>query len=173
MPLPFPTPQTALQYSQADFANLQRRSAEELAKGRDFAIQRFASDLLSTIDILSLALKHVPSPIPSSNPELKTLADGVTMTQTELLKTLKKHGVVQFDPTGEKFDPNLHEALYQAPIAGKEPGTVCETTTLGYMIKERTLRAAQVGVVSRLYPSRSRSARTPCLTTLSLHFPGP
>ena len=154
--------QTALQYSSADFQNLQRRSAEELAKGRDFAIQRFASDLLSTIDILTLALKHVPAPIPSSNPELKTLADGVTMTQTELLKTLKKHGVVQFDPTGEKFDPNLHEALYQAPIPGKEVGTVCETTTLGYMLKDRTLRAAQVGVVSHIPPSSSRRDSRRC-----------
>ncbi|KAL7414357.1 GrpE-domain-containing protein [Mrakia frigida] len=139
---------TALQYSAADFQNLQRRSALELTKSHEFAIQRFAGDLLSTIDILSLALKHVPNPVPSSNPELKTLFDGVTMTQTELLKTLKKHGVVQFDPTGEKFDPNLHEALYQAPIPGKEPGTVSECTQLGYMLRDRTLRAAQVGVVT-------------------------
>lgn len=70
------------------------------------------------------------------------------MTKAELLKTLARHGVKQFDPTGEKFDPNLHEALYQAPIPDKEPGTVFETSTLGYTLNDRTLRAAQVGVVS-------------------------
>lgn len=69
------------------------------------------------------------------------------MTRQELLKTLAKHGVTQFDPTGEKFDPNKHEALFQAPVEGKEPGTVLECQKMGYMIKSRTLRPAQVGVV--------------------------
>ncbi len=69
------------------------------------------------------------------------------MTKSELLKVLERHGVKQFDPTGEKFDPNLHEALYMAPIPGKEAGTVAECSKLGYMMKGRTLRPAQVGVV--------------------------
>jgi molecular chaperone GrpE len=139
--------QNQLTYGKADFINLQRRSEEEKAATRDFAIQRFASDLLSTIDILTTALKYVKQPIAADNAELKSLYDGVEMTKHELLKTLAKHGVTQFDPTGEKFDPNLHEAMFQAPVPGKEPGTVLETQKLGYMLKSRTLRAAQVGVV--------------------------
>ncbi|CDZ96848.1 Molecular chaperone of the GrpE family [Phaffia rhodozyma] len=138
---------TALQYSQADFQNLQRRSSIEQDKARDYAISKFASDLLSTIDILTLALKHVTQPVPAENTELSSLFDGVKMTQAELLKVLKKHGVEQFDPTGEKFDPNLHEALFQAPIPGKTPGTVFDVSSLGYTLKGRVIRAAQVGVV--------------------------
>jgi molecular chaperone GrpE len=69
------------------------------------------------------------------------------MTRTELLKTLKKYGVESFDALGQKFDPNLHTALFQAPITGKEPGTVFDVQKAGYMIKDRVLRSAHVGVV--------------------------
>ena len=68
------------------------------------------------------------------------------MTQRLLLQTLFKYHVKPFDPTGDRFDPNFHEALYQAPIPGKEPGTVIDCQKVGYKIKDRVLRAAQVGV---------------------------
>ena len=140
-------PQSQLTYGKADFINLQRRTEQEKASTKDFAIQGFASDLLATVDILTTALKHVNQPIPQENKDLVALFSGVEMTKQELLKTLAKHGVTQFDPVGEKFDPNKHEALFQAPIPGKEPGTVHETQKTGFMIKTRTLRPAQVGVV--------------------------
>ncbi len=155
--------QTRLRYLQADFLNLQRNSAREKEQARDFAISRFARDLLETVDVLSLALKSIPKSVltpppepsdaPSSSVEktvethLRDLHEGVEATQRLLLHTLFKHHVKPYDPTGEKFDPNLHEALYQAPIPGKEPGTVLECQKVGYMIKDRVLRAAQVGVV--------------------------
>lgn len=157
---------------QADFLNLQRNAAREKEQTRDFAITRFASDLLETADVLSLALNSIPrsaaaslnsttSPPTSSDtssslaesPPTKThqeylqeLYSGVELTQRQLLQTLFKYHVKPFDPTGERFDPNLHEALYQAPIPGKEPGTVIDCQKIGYMIKDRVLRAAQVGV---------------------------
>lgn len=99
------------------------------------------------MDILTTALKYVPQPIAPDNKALGSLFSGVEMTKQELLKTFAKHGITQFDPTGEKFDPNRHEALFQAPIPGKEPGTVLECQKTGFMIKSRTLRPAQVGVV--------------------------
>jgi len=158
-----------LRYLQADFLNLQRNAAREKEQQRDFAITRFAGDLLETVDVLALALKSVPpaalhsessssdapsSPDVPSPPSTKTaqeylteLHQGVEMTQRLLLSTLFKYHVKSFDPTGEKFDPNRHEALYQAPIPGKEPGTVLECQKTGYLIKDRLLRAAQVGVV--------------------------
>lgn len=139
--------QSRLQYSVSDFQNLQRRSAEEFAQASEKGIKKFAGDLLSTIDILTLALKHVPQPIPADNVALKALFDGVEMTQVELLKTLKKHGVEPINPVGEKFDPHFHEALYMAPVPGKEPGTVLEVQQVGYTLKGKSLRAAQVGVV--------------------------
>jgi len=155
-----------LRYLQADFLNLQRNAAREKEQTRDFAISRFASDLLETADVLSLALKSVPesalsssrspssesspsdsSPAPKS-PEayLNELHTGVEITHRLLLQTLFKYNVKPFDPTGDKFDPNKHEALYQVPLPGKEPGTIIDCQKSGYMIKDRVLRAAQVGV---------------------------
>ncbi|KAI0682447.1 GrpE-domain-containing protein [Cytidiella melzeri] len=156
-----------LRYLQADFLNLQRNSAREKEQTRDFAITKFAGDLLETVDVLALALKSVPAsalkPPPSSEPSsssssstlteksaeahLYDLHHGVEITHRLLLQTLFKYHVKPFDPTGEKFDPNRHEALYQAPIPGKEPGSVLECQKTGYTIKDRILRAAQVGVV--------------------------
>ncbi|KAG1831759.1 GrpE-domain-containing protein [Suillus variegatus] len=154
-----------LQYLQADFLNLQRNAAREKEQQRDFAITRFAGDLLETVDVLALALKSVPedafaqvdSPSPDSSDSssnsksvqtyLKELHQGVDMTHRLLLSTLFKYHVKPFDPTGDMFDPNQHEAMYQAPIPGKEPGTILECQKTGYMIKDRLLRAAQVGVV--------------------------
>ncbi|KIJ17409.1 hypothetical protein PAXINDRAFT_112379 [Paxillus involutus ATCC 200175] len=164
-----------LRYLQADFLNLQRNAAREKEQQRDFAISRFAGDLLETVDVLALALKSVPqsalhpeaspsealsSPEPvsetsspatpppkSAQAYLTDLHQGVEMTHRLLLSTLFKHHVKSFDPTGDKFDPNRHEALYQVPIPGKEPGTVLECQKVGYTIKDRLLRAAQVGVV--------------------------
>jgi molecular chaperone GrpE len=157
---------------QADFLNLQRNAAREKEQTRDFAITRFASDLLETADVLSMALKSIPqsvvappnsatsstessdsAPSPTGLPATKThqeylqdLYSGVELTQRQLLQTLFKYHVKPFDPTGERFDPNLHEALYQAPIPNKEPGTVIDCQKIGYMIKDRVLRAPQVGV---------------------------
>ncbi|THG99657.1 hypothetical protein EW026_g2750 [Hermanssonia centrifuga] len=156
-----------LRYLQADFLNLQRNSAREKEQTRDFAITKFAGDLLETVDVLAIALKSVPQPMlkpassespssssqssaPSEKPAeayLTELHTGVEMTHRLLLQTLFKYHVKPFDPTGEKFDPNRHEALYQAPVPGKEPGTVLECQKIGYTIKDRILRAAQVGVV--------------------------
>jgi len=149
-----------LRYLQADFLNLQRNAAREKEQTRDFAITRFAGDLLETVDVLSLALKSVPksaitSPTemdtPSQEPKspsayLRELHHGVEMTQRLLLQTLFKYHVKPFDPTGDEFDPNMHEALYQAPVPDTEPGTVIDCQKTGYTIKDRVLRAAKVGV---------------------------
>ncbi|KAF9227926.1 GrpE-domain-containing protein [Gyrodon lividus] len=160
-----------LRYLQADFLNLQRNAAREKEQQRDFAITRFAGDLLETVDVLALALKSIPQsalhpetsseasepvsdtsspatpPKKSAQAYLRELHQGVEMTHRLLLSTLFKYHVKSFDPTGENFDPNRHEALYQVPVLGKEPGTVLECQKVGYMIKDRLLRAAQVGVV--------------------------
>jgi len=77
---------------------------------------------------------------------LQELHQGVEITQRQLLQTLFKYHVKPFDPTGDAFDPNHHEALYQAPVPGKTPGTVIDCQKIGYKIKDRVLRAAQVGV---------------------------
>ncbi|KAG0064717.1 Mitochondrial matrix cochaperone [Linnemannia elongata] len=134
----------------ADMENLRQRTAKEVANTKDYAIQKFAKDLLDTADILNMAIKNVPEDQiaeSSDNTHLKSLHTGVAMTRDELLKTFKRYGVESFDPMNEKFDPNLHQANFQVPMPGKEPGTVFDVQKIGFMIKGRVLRPAQVGVV--------------------------
>jgi molecular chaperone GrpE len=104
------------------------------------------------VDVLGLALKSVPSDVrsdPSTNPRLLELYQGVEITERQLLQTLAKHGVKPYDPLGEKFDPNRHDAMYSVPAPeGREPGQVIDVQKLGYTIKDRTLRAPQVGVAA-------------------------
>ncbi|KDQ10595.1 hypothetical protein BOTBODRAFT_57983 [Botryobasidium botryosum FD-172 SS1] len=141
-----------LRYAQADFINLQKMSAREKDQAREFAISKFAKDLLTTVDVLRMALKSVPEAARSdadANPRLVELYTGVDMTLRELTQTLERHGVTQNDPLGEKFDPNVHEALYSVPAPpGKEPGTVIDVQKIGYSLKGRTIRAAQVGIAA-------------------------
>ena len=84
----------------------------------------------------------------SAQEYLNQLYTGVEMTHRLLLQTLFKYNVKPFDPTGDIFDPNRHEALYQVPMPGKAAGTIIDCQKVGYTIKDRTLRAAQVGVAS-------------------------
>lgn len=85
----------------------------------------------------------------ADNSDLVTLHDGLKMTDTILMSTLKKHGLERFDPSteGEKFDPNVHEAVFQTPQPGKEDGTCFHTQQKGFLLNGRVLRAAKVGVV--------------------------
>jgi len=151
----------ALLYSRADLQNLMRRAAEDKANASDYAITKLARDLTASLDILQIALQSVPDSLRKASESapagsldeqdprrvLVDLYSGLELTERSLLDMLKSHGVTEFDPTGEKFDPALHEALYQAPVPGKTPGTVLECQKRGYKIKNRVLRAAQVGVV--------------------------
>lgn len=151
--------QDKLLYSKADLQNAQRRAQDEKAQASEYAITKLARDLTSSLDILHLALRSVPEPmralpegkeVESSEDPRKALSElysGVELTSKSILDMLKTHGVTAFDPTGEKFNPNEHEAMYQAPVPGKEAGTVLDCSKIGFKIKGRILRAAQVGVV--------------------------
>ncbi len=136
----------------ADFQNLQQRSEREKAQTKEYAITRFAKDLLETLDVLSLALKSVPPDVrynSEGNPRLVELYKGVELTEKQLLHTLAQHGVKPYDPSGEPFNANSHEALYTAPAPeGKAPGVVIDVQKIGYTIGNRTLRAPQVGVAA-------------------------
>jgi len=143
--------------SVADFRNLQDRTARDITAARNFAIQRFAADLIESIDNLDRALTAVPSEalnpddpdVGEANKDLVNLYTGLKMTEEILLGTLKKHGLERFDPseTGGKFDPRLHDATFQTKVEGKEDGDVFHTQSKGYTLNGRVLRAAKVGVV--------------------------
>ncbi|KAK9722476.1 GrpE, mitochondrial [Basidiobolus ranarum] len=131
----------------AEMENVRNRTRKEIEQASQYAITKFAKDLLNTVDILNMALKAVPETAREGNTHLQNLYTGVTMTETELVKALNRHGVVQDNPAGQKFDPNVHQALYQVPMPDKEPGTIISVEKIGYLLRGRVLRAAQVGVV--------------------------
>lgn len=148
--------QDQLLYMRADMQNLQRRAADEKTSAGNYAITKLAKDLTSSVDVLDLALRSVPEEFRELNKDgkaegvsrvLADLYDGVSLTRKSVLDMLRSHGIESFNPVGEPFDPKLHEALFQAPVPGKEPGTVLDCSKTGYMIKGRLLRAAEVGVV--------------------------
>ncbi|OAX82816.1 hypothetical protein ACJ72_02835 [Emergomyces africanus] len=144
--------------SVADFRNLQERTRREVEAARNFAIQRFATDLLDSIDNLDRALAAVPAEKISGaaekeNKDLAELVSGLRMTERVLFNTLNKHGLARFDPSElvdgkpQKFDPKLHEATFMVAAEGKEDGDVLHAQTKGFTLNGRTLRAAKVGVV--------------------------
>lgn len=145
--------------SVAEFRNLQERTVRDIKTARDFAIQKFAKDLVDSVDNFDRALSNVPAEkISPQNQELQenehikdlvNLYEGLKMTEGILMSTLKKHGLERFDPSenGEKFDPNEHEATFMTPVAGKEDNTCFHTQSKGFKLNGRVLRAAKVGVV--------------------------
>ncbi|OOQ90224.1 GrpE protein like protein, mitochondrial [Penicillium brasilianum] len=144
--------------SVADFRNLQERTKRDMDAARNFAIQRFAKDLLESIDNFDRALLAVPAEKLSAertddNKELLDLVDGLKMTERTLMNTLQKHGLERFDPSEQvegkpqKFDPNLHEATFMAPFPNMEDGDVMHTQSKGFRLNGRVVRAAKVGVV--------------------------
>ncbi|XP_056664269.1 grpE protein homolog 1, mitochondrial-like [Monodelphis domestica] len=132
----------------ADTENLRQWSQKLVEEAKLYGIQGFCKDLLEVADILEKATESVPKDeIKEENPHLKNLYEGLVMTEVQIQKVFKKHGLLKLNPLGDKFDPYEHEALFHTPIEGKEPGTVALVNKVGYKLHGRTLRPALVGVV--------------------------
>jgi molecular chaperone GrpE len=131
----------------AEMENLRKRTAREVADARAYGITGFARDILDLADNLQRALDAVPAETRElADPMLKTLIEGVELTERSLLNALEKNGVKKFDPSGEKFNPNFHQAMYEVPDASVPAGTVVQVVQAGYMIGDRVLRPALVAV---------------------------
>lgn len=131
----------------AEMENLRRRTEREIADAKAYAVTSFARDMLGSSDNLRRALESLPTEsIDTADSAVKALHEGVELTERELLKTLERHGVRRIDPQGEKFDPNLHQAMFEAPDAAIAKGLVSKVVQVGYKIGERVLRPALVGV---------------------------
>lgn len=131
----------------ADAENTRKRAEREKEETRQFAIARFARDLLSVSDNLNRALAACPSEAREGADEsLRSVIDGIEATERELQSVLSRHGVKAIDAEGAKFDPNLHQAIAEVPAEGAPKGTVVTVVQGGYMIGERLLRAAMVTV---------------------------
>ena len=131
----------------AEMENLRKRTAREVADARMYGITGFARDVLDIADNLQRALDALPAEArANADPGLAALIDGVELTERSLLNTLEKNGVKKFDPAGQKFDPNFQQAMYEVPDPSVPSGTVVQVMQAGYMIGERVLRPALVGV---------------------------
>src|SRR5919202_1435741 len=131
----------------AEMENLRRRTEREVKDASQYAIAGFARDMLTVGDNLRRAIEALgPAARESADPSLRTLLDGVEMTEREMLKTLEKHGVRRLSPQGERFDPNLHQAMFEAPDPSVPSGTVVQVMRDGFVIGDRVLRTALVGV---------------------------
>jgi molecular chaperone GrpE len=131
----------------AEMENLRKRTEREVFDARLYGIAGFARDVLAVADNMHRALDAIgPELRESDDAKVKALIEGVELTERELLKTLEKNGVKKFSPQGEKFDPNLHQAMYEVPTSDLPPGLVANVIQAGYMIGERVLRPAMVAV---------------------------
>ncbi|MBB5073791.1 molecular chaperone GrpE [Bartonella callosciuri] len=130
----------------ADMENLRRRTARDVADAKAYSIANFARDMLSVSDNLNRALEAIPEGAKENDTGLKTLAEGVEMTERAMMAALERHGVQKIHPEGQKFDPHFHQAMFEIPNSDVPDNTVQQVVQAGYIIGERVLRPAIVGV---------------------------
>jgi len=132
-------------YVQAEMQNLRRRTEREMADAKAYATTSFARDLLSVADNLARALAAIPADL-RADEKLKPLLTGIEMTGKELETVFQRNGITRIEAVGQPLDPNKHQAIMEMESADAEPGTVIHEMQSGWMIKDRLLRPAMVGV---------------------------
>jgi molecular chaperone GrpE len=129
----------------ADTENLRRRAEREKEDTSKYAVATLARDILSVADNLRRALESLPAEL-APNDAVRNLLTGVEATERDLLAIFERRGIKRIDPVGERFDPNFHQAMFEVSNSGQEPGTVVQVLQPGYVIFDRLLRPAMVGV---------------------------
>jgi molecular chaperone GrpE len=143
----------------AEMENLRRRTEREVNDARLYGVAGFARDVLAVADNMHRALETIgPELREQADAKIKALIEGVELTERELLKVLEKHGVKKFSPQGEKFDPNVHQAMYEVQDPNVPPGHVAQVIQAGYMLGDRVLRPAMVGIVKAAPKSQPATA---------------
>ena len=135
-------------YAQAEVQNVRRRMEKEAVDARSYAATNFARDILSVSDNLTRALEAIPAEL-RDDEKMKPLVTGLEATGRELESVFGKHGITRIAAMGMPLDPNQHQAMVEIPNADAAPGTVIAEMQAGYMIKDRLLRPAMVGVAKK------------------------
>lgn len=130
----------------AETENVRRRTEREKEQTRLYAAGNLAKDLLNAVDNLRRALDAAPADREALDDTVRNLIVGVELTEREVLNAFEKAGIKKLEPLGERFDPNLHQAMFEVENSGKPAGTVVQLLAPGYVIHDRLLRAAMVGV---------------------------
>ena len=135
-------------YAKAEVQNVRRRMEKDVADARAYAATGFARDVLTVSDNLTRAIEAIPADL-HDDPRLKALVTGIEATQRELEKVFALHGISRIAAVGLPLDPNQHQAMLEVPTAEAEPGTVVQEMQSGWMIRDRLLRPAMVGVAKK------------------------
>ena len=130
----------------ADTENLRRRSQKDREDTLKYSSANFARDMLSVADNLRRAIESIPEEGDPDGQALVGFIEGISLTEKELLSTLERHGIQKVEPIGEKFDPQFHEAMFEVPTSDAAAGTVVQVVETGYVIHDRLLRPAKVGI---------------------------
>jgi molecular chaperone GrpE len=131
----------------AETENTRRRAERDRLEASQYAMTRFARDMLTIADSFGRALAACPPKLlAAADPQLRAVIEGVDATERQLLSTLERYGVRPIDTSDGKFDPNLHQAIAEVPAAGKPKGTIVDVVQAGFMIGDRLLRPAMVTI---------------------------
>ena len=134
----------------AEAENTRRRAEREKQDASQYAISRFARDMLQVADNFARAIAACPAEVrEAAPPQLKAVIEGVEVTDRQLIATLEQHGIKQINTINAKFDPNLHQAIAEVPGNGKPAGTIVDVVQVGYVIGDRLLRPAMVTVARK------------------------
>lgn len=130
----------------AETENVRRRAQREIEDAGKYAVTKFARDLLSVADNLGRALQALPAERDTLDAATQNVIAGIEATERELQAVLERNGIKRIEPMGEPFNPEFHQAVMEVPTAEHPPGTVAMLLAPGYLLKERLLRPAMVGV---------------------------
>jgi len=145
----------------AEAENIRRRAEKEKIDASQYAVTKFARDMLGIADNFARALAAVPAEIRAlADPQVKAVLDGVEATDRQLLQTLERYGVKAVDTSDGKFDPNLHQAIAEVPGNGKPPGSIVDVVQSGFTIGDRLLRPAMVTVAKKDVPAQPAGVDT-------------
>jgi molecular chaperone GrpE len=145
----------------AEVENIRRRADKEKIDASQYAVTKFARDMVGIADNFARALAAVPAAVrDAADPQVQAVLDGVEATDRQLIQTLERYGVKQVDTSDGKFDPNLHQAIAEVPAGGKPPGSIVDVVQAGFMIGERLLRPAMVTVAKKDVPAQPANIDT-------------
>jgi molecular chaperone GrpE len=145
----------------AEAENIRRRAEKERNEASQYAVTKFARDMLGIADNFARALAAVPADVrAAADPQVQAVLDGVEATDRQLIQTLERYGVKPVDTNDGKFDPNLHQAIAEVPGNGKPAGSIVDVVQSGYMIGDRLLRPAMVTVAKKDVPAQPAGVDT-------------
>jgi molecular chaperone GrpE len=145
----------------AEAENIRRRAEKEKNDASQYAVTKFARDMVGIADNFARALAAVPAEArAAADPQVQAVLDGVEATDRQLLQTLERYGVKQVDTSDGKFDPNLHQAIAEVPGNGKPGGSIVDVVQSGFMIGDRLLRPAMVTVAKKDMPAQPAGVDT-------------